>query len=121
MPRYFELPCTSFLLSSRCQYFADPTMQVLPCRSRHRVVRLRPDKLVPKLEPTLHCTQQAFFLEPRQGLAGGGRRQVDHLVQWQVRQPAAEHGGEVERRARGRVQAPELTLEHRPDGPRDPK
>ena len=55
-------------------------MQVPPRRPRHRVVRLRPDQLVPKLEPALHLAEDTLILEPRQRLPRRRRGELHRLV-----------------------------------------
>ena len=95
-------------------------MQVLPRRPRHRVVRLRPDQLIPELEPAVHLAEDALLLEPRQGLSRRRRGKLHHFVQRQIRQTTPEHGSEIERRPCRRVEPPDLAVEHRPDRTRNP-
>ena len=95
-------------------------MQVLPRRPRHRVVRLRPDQLVAELEPAVDLAEHALLPESRQRLPRRRRRELHHLVQRQIRQPAPQHRREIERRPRGRVEPPDLAVEHGADRPRNP-
>src|SRR2546425_1769557 len=92
-PRALKKIGLTAALPSRTHPPPPPPMQMLPRRPRYRVVRLRPDQLVPELETAMHLPQDAFLLQPGERFPRPGRRQIDHLVQRQVRKPPAEHRG----------------------------
>jgi hypothetical protein len=89
--------------------------------TRDGVIGLRPDQLVPKLEPTLNLAKQTFVLQARERFAGCRLREVHNLIQRQVCEPAPQHRREVERGARRCIEAGDLTVEHGADSPGDPQ
>src|SRR5260370_35631090 len=93
-------------------------MEVPAFRAGHGVIRLRPDQLVAKLEPTMHLAEHALFHEPSKGLPRGRGRELYYRVERQIRQAATEHPGAIERRARPRIEPSQLTAEHGRAGPR---
>ena len=95
-------------------------MQMLPRRPRDRVVRLRPDQLVPELEPAVHLSQEPLLEQPGQRLARGRRCKTHDLIEGQVGEPPTQHGGEIERRPRCGIEPANLAIEHGSDGARDP-
>src|SRR2546421_375337 len=92
MPRHLQPTRPGDILRSPLQHLPHPPMQVLPGGPRHRIVRLRANQLVPELEPTMHLAENPLILQPREGLPGSCRSELDYGIQRQVRRappPAA--------------------------------
>src|SRR5712691_8606978 len=62
MPCYFKFRCLPVCVGLLVQHLPNPPMQLLPRRPDDRVVRLRPNELVPELEPALHLAENALLL-----------------------------------------------------------
>ena len=119
MPCYFEFRCVSACVGLLVQHLPHPPMQVLSRGTRNRIVCLRSDQLVSKLEPAMHLAEEPLLLQPGQCFAGSRRRKLHNFVQGKVGEPPSQHGGQVEGRPCRRVEPPHLALEHGADGPRD--
>src|SRR2546422_365045 len=112
VPWYLEEDRASFRIRACSQHLAHVSMQVLSHWPRHPVIRLRPDQLVAELETAMHLPQDTFLLQPGERFPRPGGSQVHDLVQRQVRKAAAEHRGEIQRRAGPPVEPSNLALEH---------
>src|SRR3989475_7948535 len=115
MPFISQIPCLALAVGSSAPPPPPPPMQMLPRRARYRVVRLRPNQLVAELETAMHLPQDTFLLQPGERFPRPGGSQVHDLVQRQVRKAAAEHRGEIQRRAGPPVEPSNLALEHGAD------